>query len=236
MSNKTGRRRRTIPGYVSIEIASFRSIAASFKNDAEFGRWVKKAFDDMSIGCVLDDTDPRIRAIYTEASDRMEYEYKRKKEWEERKNKENAETEKNDETKLLPRQARSNNETKAPDQLVWGQFENVFLTQKQHDDFCVHVGNVNEAKKIIDSLSCKLEDGSFSSSNHYATLMYWANYRKEKAAEAAEMAKVNADARAEAYSRRGYKTAEDRQQEELAKINDFCTGLRNGTIKIAKEG
>ena len=78
MSNKTGRRRRTIPGYVSIEIASFRRIAASFKNDAEFGRWVKKAFDDMSIGCILDDTDPRIRAIYTEAFDRMEYEYKRK--------------------------------------------------------------------------------------------------------------------------------------------------------------
>ena len=187
----------------------------------------------MSIGCVLDDTDPRIRAIYTEAFDRMEYEYKRKKEWEERKNKENAETEKIDEPKPLPR---SNNETKTPGQLVWGQFENVLLTQKQHDDFCVHVGNVNEAKKIIDSLSCKLEDGSFNSSNHYATLMHWANYRKEKAAEAAEMAKVNADARAEAYSRRGYKTAEERQQEELAKINDFCTGLRNGTIKIAKEG
>ena len=91
MSSRTGRRRRTIPGYVSIEIASFRSIAASFKNDAEFGRWVKKAFDDMSIGCILDDTDPRIRAIYTEAFDRMEYEYKRKKEWEERKNKENSE-------------------------------------------------------------------------------------------------------------------------------------------------
>lgn len=190
----------------------------------------------MSIGCVLDDTDPRIRAIYTEAFDRMEYEYKRKKEWEERKNKEIAETEKIDEPKQLPRRARSSNETKTPDQLVWGQFENVFLTQKQHDDFCVHVGNVNEAKKIIDSLSCKLEDGSFNSSNHYATLMHWSNYREEKAAEAAEMAKVNADARAEAYSRRGYKTAEERQQEELAKINDFCTGLRNGTIKIAKEG
>lgn len=180
MSNKTGRRRRTIPGYVSIEIASFRSIAASFKNDAEFGRWVKKAFDDMSIGCVLDDTDPRIRAIYTEAFDRMEYEYKRKKEWEERKNKENAETEKIDEPKPLPR---SNNETKTPDQLVWGQFENVFLTQKQHDDFCVHVGNVNEAKKIIDSLSCKIADGTKTSINHYATLISWADWQKKKDSE-----------------------------------------------------
>lgn len=180
MSNRTGRRRRTIPGYVSIEIASFRSIAASFKNDAEFGRWVKKAFDDMSIGCVLDDTDPRIRAIYTEAFDRMEYEYKRKKEWEERKNKENAETGKIDEPKPL---TRSNNETKTPDQLVWGQFENVFLTQKQHDDFCVHVGNVNEANKIIDSLSCKLADGTKTSNNHYATLVSWADWQKKNDAE-----------------------------------------------------
>jgi len=183
MSNRTGRRRRTIPGYVSIEIASFRSIAASFKNDAEFGRWVKKAFDDMSIGCVLDDTDPRIRAIYTEAFDRMEYEYKRKKEWEERKNKENAETEKIDEPKPLPRQARPNNETKAPEQLAWGKFENVFLTQKQHDDFCVHVGNVNEANKIIDSLSCKLADGTKTSNNHFATLISWADWQKKNDAE-----------------------------------------------------
>lgn len=183
MSNKTGRRRRTIPGYVSIEIASFRSIAASFKNDAEFGRWVKKAFDDMSIGCVLDDTDPRIRAIYTEAFDRMEYEYKRKKEWEERKNKENAETGKIDEPKPLPMHVRSSNETKTPDQLVWGQFENVFLTQKQHDDFCVHVGNVNEANKIIDSLSCKLADGTKTSNNHYATLVSWADWQKKNDAE-----------------------------------------------------
>ena len=183
MSNRTGRRRRTIPGYVSIEIASFRSIAASFKNDAEFGRWVKKAFDDMSIGCVLDDTDPRIRAIYTEAFDRMEYEYKRKKEWEERKNKEIAGTEKIEEPKPLPRQVQSSNETKTPDQLVWGQFENVFLTQKQHDDFCVHVGNVNEAKKIIDSLSCKLADGTKTSNNHFATLISWADWQKKNDAE-----------------------------------------------------
>ena len=215
MSNKTGRRRRTIPGYVSIEIASFRSIAASFKNDAEFGRWVKKAFDDMSIGCVLDDTDPRIRAIYTEAFDRMEYEYKRKKEWEERKNKENAETEKIDEPKPLPR---SNNETKTPGQLVWGQFENVLLTQKQHDDFCVHVGNVNEAKKIIDSLSCKLEDGSFNSSNHYATLIYWANYREEKAAEAAETAKARAAANAEAFGNVDRRTPFQKNQDELHQL------------------
>ena len=202
MSNRTGRRRRTIPGYVSIEIASFRSIAASFKDDAEFGRWVKKAFDDMSIGCVLDDTDPRIRAIYTEAFDRMEYEYKRKKEWEERKNKENAEIEKIDETKLLPRQARP----KTPEQLVWGKFENVFLTQKQHDDFCVHVGNVNEANKIIDSLSCKLADGTKTSNNHFATLVSWADWQKKNDAEKEQ--NTNCDTFAEREGKRCRKILE----------------------------
>ena len=74
-------------------------------------------------------------------------------------------------------------EVKNPDQLVWGQFENVFLTQKQHDDFCVHVGNVNEAKQIIDSLSCKLADGTKTSNNHFATLVSWADWQKKKVSE-----------------------------------------------------
>lgn len=104
------------------------------------------------------------------------------------------------------------------DQLVWGQFENVFLTQKQHDDFCVHVGNVNEAKQIIDSLSCKLEEGSFNSSNHYATLTHWANYRKEKAAEAAEMAKARAAANAEAFGNVDRRTPYQKNQDELHQL------------------
>lgn len=72
---------------------------------------------------------------------------------------------------------------KKSDQLVWGQFENVFLTQKQHDDFCVHVGNVNEANKIIDSLSCKLADGTKTSNNHFATLISWADWQKKNDVE-----------------------------------------------------
>lgn len=72
---------------------------------------------------------------------------------------------------------------KTPEQLVWGKFENVFLTQKQHDDFCVHVGNVNEANKIIDSLSCKLADGTKTSNNHFATLVSWADWQKKNDAE-----------------------------------------------------
>ena len=103
-------------------------------------------------------------------------------------------------------------------QLVWGQFENVFLTQKQHDDFCVHVGNVNEAKQIIDSLSCKLEDGSVNSSNHYATLMNWSNYRKEKAAEAVETAKARAAANAEAFGNVDRRTPYQKNQDELHQL------------------
>ena len=109
-------------------------------------------------------------------------------------------------------------EVKNPDQLVWGQFENVFLTQKQHDDFCVHVGNVNEAKQIIDSLSCKLEDGSTNSSNHYATLMHWSNYRKEKAAEAVETAKARAAANAEAFGNVDRRTPYQKNQDELHQL------------------
>jgi hypothetical protein len=107
---------------------------------------------------------------------------------------------------------------KNPDQLVWGKFENVFLTQEQHDDFCVHVGNVNEANKIIDSLSCKLEDGSFNSSNHYATLMHWSNYRKEKAAEAVETAKARAAANAEAFGNVDRRTPYQKNQDELHQL------------------
>lgn len=107
---------------------------------------------------------------------------------------------------------------KKPDQLVWGPFENVFLTQKQHDDFCVHVGNVNEAKQIIDSLSCKLADGTKTSNNHYATLMRWSNYRKEKAADAVETAKARAAANAEAFGNVDRRTPYQKNQDELHQL------------------
>lgn len=227
-----GRRRQTRPNYFSFEIGPMNEQAALRGNDAELGKWFRTALADLSSGCVRENVDPFVREIYDHAFNGMKAkqenqanQYKRRKESNGAAN-----------LQTMPEKHPESDRTATNDQLVWGQFENVFLTQKQHDDFCVHVGNVNEAKQIIDSLSCKLADGSFNSSNHYATLMHWSNYRKEKAAEAVEIAKANADARAEAYSKRGYKTAEERQQEELAKINDFCTGLRNGTIKIAKEG
>ena len=117
-----------------------------------------------------------------------------------------------------------------------GRGGNVHLTDDEYAMLLQELGNKRKADKLIDSLDYAISEGKTFNAPHFHVLMHWNDYREEKAAEAAEMAKVNADARAEAYSRRGYKTAEERQQEELAKINDFCTGLRNGTIKIAKEG
>lgn len=112
----------------------------------------------------------------------------------------------------------------------------VRLTDDEYALLLQELGNKRKADRLIDDLDYKLAEGATFRQPHLHVLTHWQSYREDKAAEAAEMAKVNADARAEAYSRRGYRTAEERQQEELAKINDFCTGLRNGTIKIAKEG
>jgi len=72
---------------------------------------------------------------------------------------------------------------KKPDQLVWGQFENVFLTQEQFNELARNVGNLNKARELVENLSAGLADGSKESKNHFATLTHWANYRKSKAEE-----------------------------------------------------
>ena len=74
----------------------------------------------------------------------------------------------------------NSHQVKAPDQLVYGKMENVFLTQEEFNDIATQVGNINDANRLIDDLSCKMADGSFQSDNHFATLCYWASYRKEK--------------------------------------------------------
>lgn len=68
---------------------------------------------------------------------------------------------------------------KKPGQVVWGTFENVFLSQEEFNELARLVGNLNSTREMVDSLSAKLEDGSTTSANHYATLTYWANWRKK---------------------------------------------------------
>lgn len=70
-----------------------------------------------------------------------------------------------------------------PGQLVWGHFENVFLTQEQFNELARNVGNLNKARELVENLSAGLADGSKESKNHFATLTHWANYRKSKAEE-----------------------------------------------------
>ena len=75
---------------------------------------------------------------------------------------------------------------KKPGQVVWGTFENVYLSQDEFNEILHMVGNLNSTREMVDSLSAKLEDGSVTSLNHYATLVSWANYRKSQAGKEAE--------------------------------------------------
>ena len=68
---------------------------------------------------------------------------------------------------------------KKPGQDVYGAFTNVYLSQEEFNEILHLVGNLNATREMIDSLSAKLEDGSTTSANHYATLVYWANWRKK---------------------------------------------------------
>lgn len=72
---------------------------------------------------------------------------------------------------------------KKPGQVVWGTFENVYLSQDEYNEIMHIVGNLNSTREMVDSFSAKLEDGSVTSANHYATLTNWANYRKSQAEE-----------------------------------------------------
>jgi hypothetical protein len=188
--------------------------AALRGNDAELGKWFRTALADLSSGCVRENVDPFVREIYDHAFNGMKAKQENQSNQYQRRKESNGAAN----LQTMPEKHPESDRTATNGQLVWGQFENVLLTQKQHDDFCVHVGNVNEAKKIIDSLSCKLEDGSFNSSNHYATLMYWANYRKEKAAEAVETAKARAAANAEAFGNVDRRTPYQKNQDELHQL------------------
>jgi len=66
-------------------------------DDAEWGRWSKRALDDLSIGCVRNDTDNMVKFLYDKTKKNMELEYQRKKEWyEKNKNKKSEEESKED--------------------------------------------------------------------------------------------------------------------------------------------
>lgn len=84
----------------------------------------------------------------------------------------------------------------------FGKFGNVYLTDDEYAELGLAVGNQNELNTIIDALGASLEDGSRVSSNHYATLTKWVQYRKDKEKEKEEQQNTNSETFAERENRR----------------------------------
>ena len=112
------------------------------------------------------------------------------------------------------------------------------LVRLTDDDYAVilqAVGNKREADRLIDSLDNSIAEGKIYRSRHLNVLLYWNDYRQDKARKDAELKKVEAEARAEANARHGYKTAAEKDREEIQKIADFCESVRNSKTINRKE-
>lgn len=90
----------------------------------------------------------------------------------------------------------------------FGKFGNVYLTDDEYAELGLAVGNQNELNAIIDALGASLEDGSRVSSNHYATLTKWVQYRKDKDKEKEERQNANNETFAEREGKRCRKILE----------------------------
>ena len=90
----------------------------------------------------------------------------------------------------------------------FGKFGNVYLTDDEYAELGLAVGNQNDLNTIIDALGASLEDGSRTSTNHYATLTKWVQYRKDKEKEKEEQQNTNSETFAEREGRRQRKILE----------------------------
>lgn len=204
------RTKREMPTFFSFEIGPIRSLAESMTDD-EWGRWSKNALNDLSIGCVKKNTDPRVIAVFEKAKGNMDKEYQRKSKWyQNHVGKANDKNEQNpneapkqpEETAQKPEAARRQG-TKP-----FGKFGNVFITDDEYAELGLAVGNQNDLNMIIDALGASLEDGSRVSSNHYATLTKWVQYRKDKDKEKEERQNANNETYAEREGKRCRKILE----------------------------
>lgn len=209
------RTKREMPTFFSFEIGPIRSLAESM-TDEEWGRWSKNALNDLSIGCVKKDTDPRVIAVFEKAKGNMDKEYQRKSKWyqnhvgnandkQEKEQKHNETKPKpTEETAQKPEASRQVRQGTKP----FGKFGNVYLTDDEYAELGLAVGNQNELNAIIDALGASLEDGSRTSTNHYATLTKWVQYRKDKDKEKEERQNANNETFAEREGRRQRKILE----------------------------
>lgn len=209
------RTKREMPTFFSFEIGPIRSLAEAM-TDEEWGRWSKNALNDLSIGCVKKDTDPRVIAVFEKAKGNMDKEYQRKSKWYQNHvgnaNDKQEKEQKHNETQTKPPEENSpkpeasrqvRNGTKP-----FGKFGNVYLTDDEYAELGLAVGNQNELNAIIDALGASLEDGSRTSTNHYATLTKWVQYRKDKDKEKEERQNANNETFAEREGRRQRKILE----------------------------
>lgn len=84
----------------------------------------------------------------------------------------------------------------------FGKFGNVYLTDDEYAELGLAVGNQNELNAIVDTFGASLEDGSRTSTNHYATLTKWVQYRKDKEKEKEEQQNARNETYAEREGRR----------------------------------
>ena len=89
----------------------------------------------------------------------------------------------------------------------------VRLTDDDYAAILHAVGNKREADRLIDSLDNSIAQGKIYRGKHVNILLYWNDYRQDKAREAAELKKVEAEARAEANRKHGYKSAAERMDD-----------------------
>ena len=182
--------------------------------DEEWGRWSKNALNDLSIGCVKKDTDPRVIAVFEKAKGNMDKEYQRKSKWYQNHvaNDKQEKEQKPNETPPKPHEENSPKRETArhvrPGTKPFGKFGNVYLTDDEYAELGLAVGNQNELNAIIDALGASLEDGSRTSTNHYATLTKWVQYRKDKDREKEEQQNTNNETFAEREGRRQRKILE----------------------------
>lgn len=163
------RPRNKRPNFVSIDIIRLGQIVMSKNDDHELAEWVRKASKDLLIGCVGDNVDEDVKAAYNDAFDAMVKTQERKRELHEKKKQSKS-------TDVVPV-----NGSKRNDQLIWGRFENVYLSQDEYNTLLQDFGNLNFLKETIEAFSASLSDGHTTSNNHFATLTRWIAYRKQMA-------------------------------------------------------
>lgn len=65
------RPRNIVPTFICIDCSRMDVIQASFRSDAEFGEWCRKAIRDIRSGCKSEDVDPIVMEVYQKSMKKM---------------------------------------------------------------------------------------------------------------------------------------------------------------------